>query len=291
MELPRLCLDCPTDISHFHGNTKRCIPCSAEYHRLKDREKKRELLQDDMHRLKERARQRQARAEGRIVQVRRTPEERAARTCADCGVNIGDAARNVKLCVECRGKAILEKSREASAKQRQNPKFREARKEYRREWISNPETHRIIVDKAKERRRSGIPRRQRRERYAKDHEYRRKVLAYHHNEAFRSRSNKRRRERYAIDADYRLTRTSNRKPWFLTPDEILAQLARQKMKCGICGKRITGRFHLDHILPIAKGGSSTTDNMQITHPRCNLRKNAKMLYFREDGQGMMALGK
>ena len=293
MELHRYCLDCPADISHLHGNTKRCVPCSAEYRRRKDREKKRELLQDTKYRAKERARQRQARADGKVIQVRRTAEERASRTCADCGRNIGDAARNVKLCPECRGNALLASSRESAAKQRTKPEFREARKKYHKEWFRDPVTHQWQLRLARERWRTGIPGARRKQRYASDLEYRERVLSHNRTAKQQRQANARRRERYATDMDYRIRRSPSggeRMPWDLTGQDVVDQFARQKGKCGICRARIVGKFHLDHIKPVSKGGSSTADNMQITHPRCNLRKNAKMLYYRDDGQGIMSLG-
>ncbi len=47
---------------------------------------------------------------------------------------------------------------------------------------------------------------------------------------------------------------------------------RDKGVCGICAKDIQGKWHLDHILPLSKGGTHTYQNVQIAHPFCNLRK-------------------
>lgn len=46
--------------------------------------------------------------------------------------------------------------------------------------------------------------------------------------------------------------------------------------CGICGGAIEGKFHFDHIIPIAANGKHETDNIQQSHPRCNLVKNARV---------------
>jgi 5-methylcytosine-specific restriction endonuclease McrA len=50
----------------------------------------------------------------------------------------------------------------------------------------------------------------------------------------------------------------------------------------------TGDRHLDHIIPLAKGGSDTVGNLCVACPRCNQTKNARMP---EDyaGQSEMAL--
>lgn len=43
--------------------------------------------------------------------------------------------------------------------------------------------------------------------------------------------------------------------------------------CGICGE-VANRdaFHVDHIVPIARGGEHSYANVQVAHPACNLRK-------------------
>ena len=58
---------------------------------------------------------------------------------------------------------------------------------------------------------------------------------------------------------------------------------RDGWRCGICGKAIRrGLKHphplsasLDHIIPLAVGGSHTKANVQATHLRCNIVKKAK----------------
>lgn len=48
--------------------------------------------------------------------------------------------------------------------------------------------------------------------------------------------------------------------------------------CSRCGKRIESirDMHVDHIVPLAKGGADTVDNMQLLHKACNLSKGAKL---------------
>jgi len=54
-------------------------------------------------------------------------------------------------------------------------------------------------------------------------------------------------------------------------DEVLR---RSGGVCGLCHELIEGEFHIDHIVPLARGGEHTYANVQAAHPACNLRKGA-----------------
>lgn len=46
--------------------------------------------------------------------------------------------------------------------------------------------------------------------------------------------------------------------------------------CGICFTEADPRqWHLDHIVPLSKGGQHTYANVQVAHPSCNLSKYNK----------------
>lgn len=53
-------------------------------------------------------------------------------------------------------------------------------------------------------------------------------------------------------------------------------LARNDGLCGICGQSIEGEFHIDHIVPVALGGTDDEANLQPAHPRCNILKGASV---------------
>lgn len=49
----------------------------------------------------------------------------------------------------------------------------------------------------------------------------------------------------------------------------------QRGKCACCGELLGDDYHLDHIMPLALGGSNTDDNMQLLRAICNRQKSAK----------------
>lgn len=49
----------------------------------------------------------------------------------------------------------------------------------------------------------------------------------------------------------------------------------QKGKCPCCKQPLGDDFHLDHIVPLALGGTNTDDNIQLLRALCNMQKNAK----------------
>lgn len=64
-------------------------------------------------------------------------------------------------------------------------------------------------------------------------------------------------------------------PGEFTRADLSEILKMQKGRCAYCRRKIFGRkFHADHIVPIAKGGSNHRSNIQATCPDCNLKKRA-----------------
>ena len=52
-------------------------------------------------------------------------------------------------------------------------------------------------------------------------------------------------------------------------------LKLQKGKCACCGLKLGKKYHLDHIMPLALGGTNTDDNIQLLRSTCNQQKHAK----------------
>jgi hypothetical protein len=57
--------------------------------------------------------------------------------------------------------------------------------------------------------------------------------------------------------------------------EIIAEYG---MWCHICDTAIESRddLHIDHVIPLSRGGSHTKDNLKPSHALCNLKKGAKV---------------
>jgi len=49
----------------------------------------------------------------------------------------------------------------------------------------------------------------------------------------------------------------------------------QRWRCAICACSIKKGYHVDHIMPLARGGEHVPRNIQLLCQTCNVRKNAK----------------
>lgn len=62
---------------------------------------------------------------------------------------------------------------------------------------------------------------------------------------------------------------------------VISKFLREKLKklqrgrCTCCGLPLGMDFHMDHIIPLALGGSNMDSNIQLLRKKCNLQKNAK----------------
>lgn len=61
---------------------------------------------------------------------------------------------------------------------------------------------------------------------------------------------------------------------FHTADDIQWLLTTQRYKCAVCRQDIKHKYHVDHIEPLAKGGSNDKTNLQVLCPTCNNQKHA-----------------
>jgi len=63
---------------------------------------------------------------------------------------------------------------------------------------------------------------------------------------------------------------------FHTTQDIQMLIKTSKGICWWCGEKIIGKLHIDHRIPLAKGGSNWPNNLCVSCQKCNQIKNAKM---------------
>lgn len=61
-----------------------------------------------------------------------------------------------------------------------------------------------------------------------------------------------------------------------TIEDIQKQYVRQHGRCYYCGKDVGEKYHVDHVMPLAKGGSNGPENLVIACPQCNHQKKDKL---------------
>jgi 5-methylcytosine-specific restriction endonuclease McrA len=55
-------------------------------------------------------------------------------------------------------------------------------------------------------------------------------------------------------------------------------IARDNSTCYLCGRRVAKKsLQIDHVYPLARGGSHTYDNLRVACAACNGRKNTLTL--------------
>ena len=83
-----------------------------------------------------------------------------------------------------------------------------------------------------------------------------------------------RRQKHKNARTYRRTiskRTSQHRHYF-TRDEVIR---RDNATCHLCGKTCEPHeIHIDHVIPLARGGQHTLDNVKVACAHCNMSKGA-----------------
>lgn len=60
-----------------------------------------------------------------------------------------------------------------------------------------------------------------------------------------------------------------------SPSDIASLMSLQKGRCAVCHCGIRIRRHVDHVIPLSRGGRNDKQNLQLLCPTCNMSKHAK----------------
>ena len=84
-----------------------------------------------------------------------------------------------------------------------------------------------------------------------------------------------------VRVEYRTTKRRNRRAQERQAEgrhtlaDVKRILLRQGRRCAYCKTSLKNGHHVDHVIPLVKGGGNSPENLQCLCPSCNLRKNAK----------------
>ena len=200
-------------------------------------------------------------------------KRKPTRPCIGCGVMVNAKRLRCPDCVRAHKaeRARLErqapegKARAARhhAAHRAKPGVREREREYMRQRRTDPAVQARESEYGKK--------------YSRRPEVReRKNAARRNSVSYKERWNNISRERYANDPEYR--RRKQGMVGFSSDKNRRVLAERDGTMCRWCGRELDPMdrqgVHVDHIVPRSKGGTSTLDNMQLLHAKCNMAKRS-----------------
>lgn len=139
--------------------------------------------------------------------------------------------------------------------------------------------------------------RARKKNYQQANAEKRKASARNHYQANRARILERMRFHYRANAEKILARHSRyqqenrelrrvhhqnrrarrkRAPGSFTPQDVQHQYNMQRGCCYWCGAAVEDNYHVDHVIPLSRGGTNYPDNIVIACPTCNTSRGAKL---------------
>lgn len=137
---------------------------------------------------------------------------------------------------------------------------------------NKPPRHILSPEERRERKREQDRQRKRSaKRIASNDRYRTSAEAKAHLKAYKQRPEVKERRR-----EYDRIREANRRAsgGTFTKADVEAIRKAQGNRCYLCGKKLK-KYHIDHFIPLALGGTSDPGNLRLACPHCNLSKNDK----------------
>jgi len=61
-----------------------------------------------------------------------------------------------------------------------------------------------------------------------------------------------------------------------TKDDVAYHWRQQDGRCVYCGATLNNDYHIDHIIPLSRGGTNFVGNIQLLCPTCNMRKGTML---------------
>lgn len=139
-------------------------------------------------------------------------------------------------------------------------------KEYQQRYYHA--NHERMLEKAKETRRKNL---QRHSSYCRDYyaEHRQRILEQKRDYA--------RRNHDKLKNTWRARRAREMgASGHHTAEDVALIRKSQNGRCWWCGKKIVGMGHIDHIQPLARGGTNNANNLCLSCAKCNISKGAKL---------------
>lgn len=133
----------------------------------------------------------------------------------------------------------------------QQPDVKQRMREYMKEYYQRPDVKHRVME------------------YQKEYQNRPETQRYQ--QEYRKQYYKRPEVRDRVRAKGNNRRAA---PGSFTAADIREIRKAQGNRCYICGKKLK-KFHVDHFIPIALGGTNDPGNLRLACPRCNLSKSAK----------------
>lgn len=78
--------------------------------------------------------------------------------------------------------------------------------------------------------------------------------------------------------DRKKTAKRNNAEGTYTKTDIELLYRTQKAKCWHCGISIADKYHIDHLIPLSRGGTNWPNNLVLACPKCNMSKGSKLTH-------------